>query len=270
VSTLELHANEPEAFERERRKLEQVWNPRPGIKGWFSNTLHTTIGKRYIVTAFIFFLIGGIEAAIMRLQLARPENSLLGPDLYNQIFTVHGSTMMFLFAVPMMEGLAIYFVPLMVGTRNVAFPRLNAYGYYTYLIGGLLLYVAFLLNIGPDAGWFAYVPLAGPEFAAGKRVDVWAQMITFTELSALVVAVEIVVTVFKQRAVGMALNRIPLFVWAMVVMSMMVIFAMPAIMMASSALAMDRLLGTHFFNPAEGGDPLLWQHLFWFFGHPEV
>jgi cytochrome c oxidase subunit I+III len=270
VSTLELHANEPEAFERERRKLEQVWNPKPGIKGWLSNTLHTTIGKRYIVTAFIFFLIGGIEAAIMRLQLARPENSLLGPDLYNQIFTVHGSTMMFLFAVPMMEGLAIYFVPLMVGTRNVAFPRLNAYGYFTYLIGGLLLYGAFLLNIGPDAGWFAYVPLAGPEFAAGKRVDVWAQMITFTELSALVVAIEIVVTVFKQRAVGMALNRIPLFVWAMVVMSMMVIFAMPAVMMASSALAMDRLLGTHFFNPAEGGDPLLWQHLFWFFGHPEV
>src|SRR3954470_11350593 len=251
-------------------KLEQIWRDPSGFWGWFTHVNHRSIGKRYMVTAFAFFLAGGILAALMRLQLARPENSLLGPDLYNQIFTVHGSTMMFLFAVPMMEGLAIYFVPLMVGTRNVAFPRMNAYGYFTYLIGGLLLYGAFLLNIGPDAGWFAYVPLAGPEFAAGKRVDVWAQMITFTELSALVVAIEIVVTVFKQRAVGMALNRIPIFVWAMVVMSMMVIFAMPAVMMASSALAMDRLLGTHFFNPAEGGDPFLWQHLFWFFGHPEV
>src|SRR3954469_4686808 len=124
----------------ERAQLEPVWRPHPGIAGWFSNTLHTTIGKRYIVTAFVFFLLGGIEAALMRLQLSRPENTLIGPDLYNPIFTVHGSTMMFLFAVPMMEGLGIYFVPLMIGTRNVAFPRMNAYGYFTYLIGGLLLY----------------------------------------------------------------------------------------------------------------------------------
>jgi cytochrome c oxidase subunit 1 len=172
----------------------------------------------------------------------------------------------------MMEGFGLYLVPLMVGTRNVAFPRLNAFGYYIYLIGGILLYVSLLTNVGPDAGWFSYVPLAGPDFSPGKRVDVWSQMITLTEISGLVAAVEIITTVFKQRAVGMTLNRIPLFVWAMVVTSFMILFAMPAVMVASGLLAMDRLtkVSTHFFNAAEGGDALLYQHLFWFFGHPEV
>ena len=142
--------------------------------------------------------------------------------------------------------------------------------YWIYLAGGILLWMAFALDMGPDVGWFAYVPLSGPQYGAGKRADIWAQMITFTEVSALAVAVEIVVTVFKQRAPGMSLDRIPLFVWAMLVTSFMVIFAMPAIMVASTLLILDRLVGTHFFNPAEGGDVLLWQHLFWFFGHPEV
>src|SRR3954467_11402685 len=209
---------------------------------------------------------------MMRAQLSRPENHILGPDAYNQFFTVHGVTMMFLFAVPIMEAMGLYFVPLMIGTRNVAFPRANAFGYYCYLIGGLLLYISFFLHIGPDAGWFAYVPLSGPQYSPGKRVDVWAQMITFTEIAALVGAVEIVVTVFKQRAPGMSLNRLPLFVWAMLVTSFMIIFAMPAVMLASGFLALDRLahVMTHFFNPAEGGDALLYQHMFWFFGHPEV
>jgi cytochrome c oxidase subunit 1 len=206
----------------------------------------------------------------MRWQLARPEARVIGPDLYNQIFTVHGTNMMFLFAVPVMEAFAVYLVPLMVGTRNIAFPRLNAFSYWVYLAGGILLWVAFVLDIGPDVGWFAYVPLSGPQYAPGKRADIWAQMITFTEISALAVAVEIVVTVLKQRAPGMSLNRIPLFVWAMLVTSFVIILAMPAVMVASTALILDRLVGTHFFNPAEGGDVLLWQHLFWFFGHPEV
>jgi cytochrome c oxidase subunit 1 len=178
---------------------------------------------------------------------------------------------MFLFAVPMMfEALAVYFVPLMVGARNIAFPRLNAYSYYLYLFGGIMLWTAFVLNIGPDVGWFAYVPLSGPDFTPGKRADFWAQLITFTEVSALAVAVEIIVTVFKLRAPGMSLNRIPMFVWAEVVTAFMVIFAMPSIMLSSSMLIMDRLIGTHFYNPAEGGDALLYQHLFWWFGHPEV
>jgi cytochrome c oxidase subunit I+III len=158
----------------------------------------------------------------------------------------------------------------MVGTRNIAFPRLNAFSYWVYLFGGSMLFIAFILNIGPDNGWFNYVPLSGPQYGAGKRSDFWSQLITFTEVSGLAVAVEIVVTVFKQRAPGMSLNRIPLFVWAMLVTSFMIILAMPSVVMASTMLIMDRLVGTHFYNPAEGGDPLLWQHLFWFFGHPEV
>ena len=183
---------------------------------------------------------------------------------------MHGANMMFLFAVPVMEAMAVYLVPLMVGTRNIAFPRLNAFSYWIYLVGGMLLWAAFALDMGPDVGWFAYVPLSGPQYGAGKRADIWAQMITFTEVAALAVAVEIVVTVFKQRAPGMSLDRMPLFVWAMLVTSFCVIMAMPAIMVASTSLILDRLVGTHFFNPAEGGDVLLWQHLFWFFGHPEV
>ena len=190
----------------------------------------------------------------MRLQLARPDNNLIGPDLYDQLFTMHGSTMMFLFAVPVMEAFAVYLVPLMVGTRNIAFPRLNAFSYWIYLAGGILLWTAFAFNTGADNGWFSYVPLAGPEFAPGKRADIWAQMITFTELSALAVSVEIICTVFKQRAPGMTLDRIPLFVWAMVVTSFVVLFAMPAVMLSSTMLILDRLVGTHFFNPAEGGE----------------
>ncbi len=254
----------------DRAALERTWAEPPGFVGWLKRVDHRSIGKRYIATAFVFFLLAGLLALAMRLQLAVPDNRLLGPDKYNQFFTVHGTTMMFLFAVPVMEAMAVYLVPLMVGTRNIAFPRLNAFGYYIYLAGGLMLWIGLLLNIGPDTGWFSYVPLSGPEFSPGKRVDFWAQMITFTEVSALSVALELVTTIFKLRAPGMSLNRIPLFVWGAVVTSFMVIFAMPAVMFASTALILDRLVATHFFNPAEGGDALLWQHLFWFFGHPEV
>ncbi|HYO16242.1 MAG TPA: cytochrome c oxidase subunit I [Thermoanaerobaculia bacterium] len=254
----------------ERRRLEKTWAFSSGFFGWFMEVSHTALGRRYIATAMILFLLGGIEALLMRIQLARPENGFLDPDLYNEIFTTHGSTMMFLFAVPVFQGLAIYLVPLMLGTRNTAFPRLNALSYWLFVIGALLLYGGFFLNTGPDAGWFAYVPLSGPEYSPGKRVDVWAQMITFSELSSLAASVNIIATVFKHRAPGMSLNRIPLFVWAMLVTAVMVVFAMPAVMLASTLLAMDRLVDTHFFNIAEGGDPLLFQHLFWFFGHPEV
>jgi cytochrome c oxidase subunit I+III len=253
-----------------RTRLEESWEEGSGLYAWLTSTGHKSIAKRYIVTALVFFALGGVEAAVMRVQLSRPENHFVGPDLYNQIFTVHGTTMMFLFAVPIMEAIGLYMVPIMIGTRNVAFPRLNALGYWMYLIGGVLLYVAFFCNTGPDAGWFAYVPLAGPAYSPGKRIDIWAQMITFTEIAGLIGAVEIITTVFKQRAPGMSLNRIPLFVWSEVIMSFMIIFALPAIVVASGALAADRLVDTHFFNPAEGGDALLWQHLFWFFGHPEV
>jgi cytochrome c oxidase subunit 1 len=232
---------------------------------------HTSIGKRFMVTAFTFFALAGILAVCMRIQLAHSSNHFLGPDRYNTFFTMHGSTMMFLFAVPMMfEALSVYLIPLMVGARNIAFPRLNAYSYYLYLFGCIFLWVMFLLNSGPDMGWFSYVPLAGPAFTPGKRADTWAQMITFTEVSAMCVAVETLVTVFKLRAPGMTLNRLPMFVWSEAVTAFSVIFAMPAIMIASTSLILDRMMSTQFFNPAEGGDALLYQHMFWFFGHPEV
>jgi cytochrome c oxidase subunit I+III len=260
----------PSDDDRIRAQLEETWRQPPGLWNWVTSVDHKSVAKRYLVTAFCFFILGGIEAAVMRAQLARPENSVLGPDAYNQFFTMHGMTMMFMFAVPVMEAAGLYLVPLMIGARNVAFPRLNNYGYWVFLAGGLFLYIAFFLNTGPDVGWFGYVPLSGPEFSPGKRADVYAQSITFTEIAALIGAVELIVTIFKNRAPGMTLNRMPLFVWAMLVQAFMVLFAMPWVATATQFLAMDRLVATHFFNPAEGGDALLWQHLFWFFGHPEV
>jgi cytochrome c oxidase subunit I+III len=252
------------------RQLAETWRVPPGLIGWFSVVDHRTIARRYLVTAFVFFGLAGVLAAIMRAQLAFPESRVIGPDRYNQLFTVHGTAMMFLFAVPVMEAMGIYLVPLMVGTRNVAFPRLNTFSYFVYLFGGVMLFVALLVNTGPDAGWFNYVPLAGPDFSPGKRVDFFAQLITFTEVSALAVAVELTATILKTRAPGMTLTRMPLFVWSMLVTALMVIFAMPSVVMSSTFLLLDRLVGTQFYNPAEGGDALLWQHLFWFFGHPEV
>ncbi|MFL5611907.1 MAG: cbb3-type cytochrome c oxidase subunit I, partial [Gemmatimonadaceae bacterium] len=172
-----------------RAKLSASWYEGSGLWAWVRSTNHKSIAKRYIVTAFIFFGLGGLEAGLMRLQLSRPANHYIGPDLYNQIFTMHGSTMMFLFAVPVMEAFGIYMIPLMMGNRNICFPRLNAYSFYLYAAGGIMLYVAFVLNSGPDVGWFSYVPLAGPDYTPGKRADFWAQMITFTEVAALAVAI---------------------------------------------------------------------------------
>jgi len=253
-----------------QRELERTWAEPIGWRGWTSSIDHKTIGRRYLVTAFSFFLLAGGLAALMRLQLARPGNPLFGPDLYNQIFTTHGMTMMFLFAVPVMQGLGIYFVPLMVGARSIAFPRLVAYSYWMFLFGGLFLYVSFLLNAAPDVGWFSYPPLSESLYTPSKRADVWAQLITFTEVASLAVAVAIITTAFKLRTPGMTLNRVPIFVWTQVVTSFMVLFAMPAVMLASTALILDRLVHTHFYDADQTGDPLLFQHMFWFFGHPEV
>jgi cytochrome c oxidase subunit 1 len=256
---------------REHERLERTWSDGRGFWAWLTTVDHKSIAKRYIITAFLMFIAGGLEAAMMRAQLSHAQAGLLGPDRYNQIFTTHGTTMMFLFAVPMMTAMGLYFVPLMVGARNVAFPRLNAFGYWTYLAGVLFLYVSLFLNMAPDAGWFSYVPLSGPQFSPGHRVDVWAQLVTFTEIAGLVAAVNIITTTFKLRAPGMSLNRMPVFVWAMLVVSFMIIFSLPAVALGSTfMLGMDRTVSTQFFNPAEGGDALLWQHVFWFFGHPEV
>jgi cytochrome c oxidase subunit I len=252
------------------RRLAATWARPPGFVGWLSSVDHKDIGRRYIVTALAFLALAGVLAVIMRLQLARPGSDLVSAQRYDEIFTMHGTTMMFLFGVPVMQGMQIYLTPLMIGTRAMAFPRLTAFSYWMYLGGGALLWVAFALNIAPDVGWFAYPPLAGPQYGVGKRVDIWAQMITFTEVAGLAVAVTLTATVLKQRAPGMTLARMPLFVWSTLVTSLMVIFALPSVALASSLLLSDRLVGTHFYNPAERGDALLWQHLFWFFGHPEV
>ena len=260
----------PAINEDDRELLRRTWEPRTGFVGWLTAVNHKTVGKRYISLALIFFLFGGLEAGLIRMQLSRPDNTLLGPDRYNQIFTMHGTTMMFLFAVPIMTAIAIYLIPLMIGARNIAYPRLNSLGFWVFLIGGAFLYFFFLNNTGPDAGWTSYTPLSGPQFGYGKRVDIWAQMVTFTEISALIAALEIVVTIFKMRAPGMTFSRLPLFVWAQLVTAFMVMFAMSSVATGSIMLAADRLIATQFFNPAEGGDALLWQHLFWFFGHPEV
>jgi cytochrome c oxidase subunit I+III len=271
VSAATFTTRELPSPEEQDARLHKVWGRRRGIIGWFSEVHHTAIGLRFMVTAFIFFLLGGVLAAVMRLQLTFPESHVLGPDKYNQFFTVHGSTMIFLFAVPMVfQGFGVYLVPLMCGARNIAFPRLNAFSYYIYLFGGLELWVGLFLNTGADVGWFAYVPLSGPQFGFGKRADFWAQLITFTEVSALGVAICLAATILRYRAPGMTLNRMPILLWEKLVLSFAVMFAMPAVMVDSGLLLLDRLVGTQFFNPAEGGDALLYQHLFWFFGHPEV
>ena len=250
--------------------LSQTWQSPPGFVSWFTHVNQRQIGYRFVVTSLIFFALAGVLALIMRLQLIAPENTLLGADFYNQLFTMHGTTMMFFFAVPAMEGLGIYLVPLMIGTRDMSFPRLNAFGYYVYLIAGVSLFVALFLGMAPAAGWFSYVPLANIAFSPGKGMDFWTSMITFIEISALAAAVELIVTILKQRAPGMTLNRMPLFVWSILVMSFMILFAMPTVMAGSVLLALDRAFDMQFFVASGGGDPLLWQHLFWFFGHPEV
>jgi len=206
----------------------------------------------------------------MRLQLAMPDMGRMGPQLYNESFSLHGSTMLFLVSVPVMEAMAIWLVPLMLGQRALAFPRLAAFSYWLYLGGVMMLWVPHALDVTPDLGWFEYPPLSGPAYSPGHRADVWAQMITFTEVAALAASVNVVATVLKMRPPGMTLARMPLFVWAMFLASLMTIFALPAVMLVTSMLIADRLVATQFFAAAGGGDPLLFQHLFWWFGHPEV
>jgi cytochrome c oxidase subunit 1 len=254
----------------EEARLARTWADPPGLRGWLATTDHKRVARRYLVTAMVFFALAGVLALVMRTQLAVPDNTLVGPDRYAQLFSLHGSAMMFLFAVPVMGAMGTYLVPLMLGARAISVPRMNAFGYWVFLFGGVLIFVAFALDAGPEAGWTAYVPLSASDFSAGKRTDIWAQMINFTEVAALCVAAEVVASFMVTRAPGMTLDRVPLFVWAQVVTAFMVMCAMPSVMVASTFLQSDRQFGTHFFNPGEGGDPLLWQHLFWFFGHPEV
>ncbi|HEX6589158.1 MAG TPA: cytochrome c oxidase subunit I [Longimicrobiales bacterium] len=270
--TTTTYADDPQLdrIAQERAELEHTYRREPGVLSWLADTDHKSVGLRIVVTAFVMFSLAGLLAAGMRAQLAQAENTLLGPEAYNQFFTMHGTTMMFLFAVPVMLGMGTYFVPLMIGTREVAFPKLIAFAYWTYLIGCLLLWVGFLTGNGPDEGWFSYAPLSEILYSPGKGVDIWSQTVTFSEVSGIALAINLIVTILKCRTPGMSLNRMPIFVWSMLVTSFMVVFAMTSVATATIFLASDRLIDTKFFDPTGGGDALLWQHLFWYFAHPEV
>lgn len=250
------------AFERE-------WQGPPGWLGVFSAVNNQRLGIRFIITSLVFFGIGGVLALLMRVQLSIPENDFIGPQRYNELFTLHGSTMMFLFAVPFLEGLALYILPLLIGSRDVAFPRLTGFSYWTYLFGGCVFYASILTGSPPDAGWFAYAPLSGPIYA-GPGMDYWVMGLAMVEVAGLAAGVEIVVTILKLRAPGMSLGRMPMIAWTLLVSGVMMIFAFTVLLVATTLLELDRVAGTRFFDPNYGGSSLLWQHLFWFFGHPEV
>ncbi|HVB25364.1 MAG TPA: cytochrome c oxidase subunit I [Ktedonobacteraceae bacterium] len=245
---------------------------------WLMTTDHKMIGIMYIVTAFFFFLVGGLEALLIRTQLAVPNGKVLSPEQYNQVFTMHGVTMIFLFVMPMLTGFGNYIVPLMIGARDMAFPRLNAFGFWIVLFGGVFLESSFLFGSAPNGGWFNYAPLnevmAGcgnaVQCAAGMNEDFWVLGILLLGISSISGALNFVVTILKMRAPGMTINRMPLFTWMTLVTSFLLLFAIPSLTAASGLLLLDRHLGTHFYQYAFGGDPLLWQHLFWSFGHPEV
>ena len=240
-----------------------------GWTSWITTTDHKRIGIMYMVTTFVFFCLGGVEALIMRLQLGAPNNTLVTPQTYNQLFTMHGTTMIFLFVVPMMAGLANYFVPLMIGARDMAFPRLNALSYWLLLAGGIVFYASIFWN-PPEAGWTSYAPLSNALTRRAAGQDAWIYLIHLTGLSSILGAINFYATIANMRARGMSWGRLPLFVWAILTYSVLIIFAMPVIAAAVTMLLTDRHFGTHFFDPANGGSPLLWQNLFWFFGHPEV
>lgn len=251
-------------------RLEEVWEAQRPIVSLLGIADHKKIGKRYLLTAFLFFTLAGIEALLMRAQLARPENTFLSPETYDQFFTLHGTTMIFFFATPMLSGFGNYLIPLMIGSRDMTFPRLNAFGYWVFLFSGLFMYASVFFGMAPDGGWFAYTPLTSREFSPGLNLDFWSLGLIFLSIATTAGAVNFIVTILKMRAPGMSLSRMPLFCWALLVTSFAVIFAVPPLTVANVFLTLQRKLGFQFFEAATGGSPLLWQHLFWVFGHPDV
>jgi cytochrome c oxidase subunit I+III len=253
----------------ELEALERVWEP---PRGWRLVTAvnNTWIGLFYIGAALLFLVLGGVLALLMRLQLAQPENHLVDYDLYNQLFTMHGSVMMFLFAVPVIEAIGILLLPAMLGARDLPFPRLSAYAFWAYFIGGLAFFATLFFDVAPDGGWFMYPPLTSYEFSPGLRSDFWLLGIGFIEISAIAGAIEIVVGILRTRPPGMSLDKMPIYVWAMLIVGAMIIFAFPAIILATILLELERAFHWPFFIAEKGGDPVLWQHLFWLFGHPDV
>jgi cytochrome c oxidase subunit I+III len=256
--------------DRRGDQLERTWTDPSGVYGWLVTVQNGPVVNRFITTAFVMFLLAGLQALIMRAQLARPLNDLLSAETYNQLFTMHGSTMMFLVTVPLMEAFAAFSLPPMLGAREMPFPRMTAFGYWTYLFGVLLFYSSFLFGSVPDTGWFAYVPLSGPVYSPGRGLDFWLLGLSVAEVAAIGTGIEIVIGVLKMRAPGMTLARMPIYLWSVLVMAYALLFGFTPLIVGTTLMELDRKAGTHFFRVAGGGDPLLWQHLFWFFGHPDV
>ncbi len=240
------------------------------LGSWIMTVDHKRIGILYLITAFVFFLVAGIFALLMRLQLAQPDATVLSNATYNEIFTMHGTTMIFLVVMPLSAGLGNYLVPLMIGARDMAYPKLNALSYWLFLSGGTLLYSSFLFGGAPDAGWFSYAPLTEKAFSRGPAMDFWALAILILGISTTLGSINFLVTTIQLRAPGMTFRRIPVFVWMVVITSILAVFSLPSLTTAAVLLLLDRTVNTHFFVVSQGGDALLWQHLFWFFGHPEV
>jgi cytochrome c oxidase subunit 1 len=241
-----------------------------GLMSWITTVDHKRIGVMYFVSAFVFFLVGGLEALLIRAQLGSPENTVLSADLYNQLFTMHGTTMVFLAVMPLSAAFFNFIIPLQIGARDVAFPRLNAFSFWVFLFGGLLLNSSFLFGGAPDAGWFGYANLTSTQYSSGMRVDFWVFGLQVLGVSSIAAALNFIVTIINLRAPGLKFMRLPVFTWMTLITSFLLILAFPAITVGLVMLMFDRTFGTGFFNPAMGGDVLLWQHLFWIFGHPEV
>ena len=248
--------------------------PRPtsyaGIWGWMTTVDHKRIGVLYGVTAFIFLLFAGIEAGVIRMQLASADNDLIGPGRFNEMFTMHATTMVFMVIMPMSVSFFNIVIPLAIGARDVAFPRLNALSYWIFLFGGVLMHMSFVVDQVPDAGWFSYANLTEKPFSVDHGLDYWAISLLVMGTSSVAGALNFIVTIINLRAPGMTMMRMPVFVWMTLITSLLLVLAFPVITVGLIELTMDRNFGTHFFIPAEGGDPVLWQHLFWVFGHPEV
>jgi cytochrome c oxidase subunit I len=247
----------------------RVERDRGGWVSWLTTTDHKKIGILYLWTVLVFFILGGVEALLIRTQLAVPENTFLTPEKYNQVMTMHGTTMIFLVIVPVWAGVANYFLPLMIGARDVAFPRLNAWSYWMYLFGGLALYASIFFS-PPEAGWFSYVPLSLKQYTQTNGQEAWIYMVHLTGLSSIIGSINFIATIHNMRAPGMGWGRMPLFVWTMLIYAYLVVIALASLAATVTMLLLDRNFGTTFFDPTRGGSALLYQHLFWFFGHPEV
>jgi cytochrome c oxidase subunit 1 len=241
-----------------------------GWRSWLFTVDHKKLGIMYMVAAFVFFLVGGIEALLIRTQLAQPDGKVLSADLYNELFTMHATTMIFLFVMPMVAGFANYFVPLQIGARDVAFPRMNAFGFWAFLFGGVFLQTSWFLGGAADGGWFMYQPNANALYSPSNGIDFWTLALQITGVASLTGAINLIVTVLNMRAPGMKLMRMPIFTWMILVVQFLLVFAIPVITVALFLLTFQRQFGATFFDVGAGADPLLWQHLFWIFGHPEV